>query len=176
MFFSGFIIFFYLMFILLANASVALELVGLWFTFRKMGLPGWKGIIPYYGTYVLFQKLWDVKRFWRMIIYLGVYAGTFIFGYLLTVFGGVFTATGSDYRAMSLSGVIFLILGISALIASIVFLVLSLVIQFQLYKRLAYAFGLNDAWAWGLLFLSFIFLPIIGFNKRISYYGPMNQV
>ncbi|MBQ7218418.1 MAG: hypothetical protein IJS27_02840 [Ruminococcus sp.] len=164
------------MMILIANASVALELVGLWFTFRKMGLPGWKGIIPFYGTYVLFQKLWDVKQFWRMIIYTGIYAGTFLFGYLFSVFGGVFAVTGSDYRAMSISGVIFLILGILLMIASIVFLILMPMLQFQLYKKLAHAFGLKDSWAWGLLFLSFVFLPIIGFHKNIMYYGPVNQV
>ena len=139
-----------------------------------MGLPGWKGIIPYYGDYVLFDKLWNTKKFWQMIIYSAVFAGTLIFGYIFLVIGIVFAASGSD-SSVAVS-IVFIVLGAASLIASIVMVVLAIVITFQLYKKLAQAFGLKDAWAWGLLFLPYVFLPIIGFHKNITYYGPVNQV
>lgn len=88
-------------------------------------------------------------------------------------FGGIFMASGSA----DVVGVVLLILGILFLIASIVMIILAMVINYQLYKRLTRSFGLKDAWAWGLLFLPYVFLPIIGFHhKRIMYYGPVNQV
>ena len=154
---------------LMANASLVLQLVGSWFSFRKMGLPGWKGIIPYYSMYVLFEKLWETKKFWRVIIYTAVSIFTFIVGYVIVLI----TAVGNLNMAGS---IILLLIGISLLIATVVLLILSLVIQFQLYKRLAGAFGLQNGWAWGLLFVPFVMLPIIGFNKKIQYYGPVNQV
>ena len=159
---------------LIANVTIVLQLIGLWFAFRKMGLPGWKGIIPYYGDYVLFQKLWDTKKFWRMIIYSAVFTGAFIFGYIFLIMGIMFAASGSD-SSVAVS-IVFIVLGVAFLIAAIVMVVLTIVINFQLYKKLAHAFGLKDAWAWGLLFLPYVFLPIIGFHKNIIYYGPVNQV
>ena len=81
MFIGVFVVFFYLMAFLMSNASIVLQLVGSWFTFKKMGMPGWKGLIPFYSTYCLFERLWDVKRFWRMIIYLCVYFGAVMFGF-----------------------------------------------------------------------------------------------
>ena len=157
---------------LVANASVALQLVGSWFTFKKMGLPGWKGLIPYYSMYVLFEKLWDKKQFWRTIVYLIIYTCTLSFGYILLTIAIVMLASGSSQAP----GIIFLILGVLFLIAFIVFLILTFVIEFKLYKKLAHAFGLKDAWAWGLLFIPCVMLPIIGFHKNITYYGPINQV
>ena len=39
-------------------AIVGLSLLGNWLIFKKMGEPGWKGIIPFYSLYVLFEKLY----------------------------------------------------------------------------------------------------------------------
>lgn len=157
---------------LIANATMVLQMVGSWFTFRKMGLPGWKGLIPYYSMYVLFEKLWDTKKFWRMIIYLCIFVGVFLFSYVFLIIG---IAIGASSDA-GVGAVILLIIGILMMIASVVMLVLTLVIQFQLFKRLAAAFGLQNGWAWGLLFIPYVMLLIIGFNKKIIYYGPVNQV
>ena len=165
-------IFAYLFVILMANATVVLQLIGSWFAFRKMQLPGWKGIIPYYSTYVLFDKLWDTKKFWRFIIYMCVFLGAFLFGYFFILIG---IAIGAS-NGISAGAVILVIVGVLSVIASFVMIVLSLVIEFQLYKRMAAAFGLQNGWAWGLLFVPYIMLPIIGFHKNIQYYGPMNQV
>ena len=170
---------FWIIFALMASLSsyvlVAAELVGNWFTFKKMHMPGWKGIIPFYNLYVLFEKLWEVKEFRRVMIYLGVYLGAFIIGDILAVVGGIMAA-GIGYGAAYAASVIMTVLGILMILGSLVFVVLAIVKEYQLYKRMAFAFGLKSAWAWGLLFLPYVFLPIIGFNKKIIYYGPMRQM
>ena len=175
MFFGVFVIFFYLIVFMLSNASIILQLVGSWFTFKKMGMPGWKGLIPFYSTYCLFERLWDVKQFWRVIIYLGVYVGATMFGFIFLTFGGVFAA-GGGYGGMTVGGIVFIVLGASMLIGAVVMLIMAIVLEFRLYQRMARAFALKNAWAWGLLFVPFVMLPIIGFHKRIVYYGPVNQV
>ncbi|MBQ3285801.1 MAG: hypothetical protein IJH40_09210 [Ruminococcus sp.] len=166
---SIWIILYYLIAFLFYNAAIILELVGLWFTYRKMGLPGWKGIIPFYSSYVLFEKLWDKKMFWRVIIYLCISFGVSILGSVLMIIGAMNAASEAV-------NIILIALGVSFEISSVVLAILTIVIMFRLYKKMAHAFGLKDAWAWGLLFIPYVMLPIIGFNKNIIYYGPVNQV
>ena len=35
-----------------------MSLIGNWLIFRKLGEPGWKGIVPFYNLYILFEKLY----------------------------------------------------------------------------------------------------------------------
>ena len=53
---------------LVSMGLTALLFISRWFLFKKMGMPGWKGIIPFYSDYVLFRTLWSVKAFWAYII------------------------------------------------------------------------------------------------------------
>ena len=39
-------------------AIVCMSLAGNWLVYQKMGEPGWKGIVPFYNLYVLFEKLY----------------------------------------------------------------------------------------------------------------------
>ena len=68
--------FYYLMSTMMSTmiswALAACAFVGSWFTFKKMGLPGWKGIIPYYNMYVMFDKVWEKKKFWTYVIFSAV--------------------------------------------------------------------------------------------------------
>ena len=90
---------------------IAGQYVGLWFTFRKMGLPGWKGIIPFYNYYVICEKVWDTKKFWRLVIYTCVGAGSAMFGGLFMGLGGMGTALSAYYdHSASPAGIIFLVL------------------------------------------------------------------
>jgi hypothetical protein len=43
---------------------VVLPLIANWNIYKKMGEPGWKGIIPYYNTYVLCKHVWKTVIFW----------------------------------------------------------------------------------------------------------------
>lgn len=58
---------------LFIGAELIATAVGRWLVFKKMGLPGWKGIIPFYSESVLFRKLWTIKLFWAYIAIFAVY-------------------------------------------------------------------------------------------------------
>lgn len=161
---------------ILANILLGVELIGFWFTYKKMNIPGWKGIIPFYNVYALFEELWETKRFWRMVIFCGISAVSYIIG-------EVFLATGDglssrDFREAEYfsTNLVFLITGIVFLIIALVMLVLAFVICFKLYHKTTVAFGLKKAWVWGLIFVPYIMFPIIGFNKNIVYYGPIEHL
>ena len=38
---------------------ILLNIIGLFKIYQKMGKPGWKGIIPFYNMYGLYDELWD---------------------------------------------------------------------------------------------------------------------
>ena len=38
--------------------------LGRWQMFEKMGQPGWKGFIPIYSDYVLYESCWETVFFW----------------------------------------------------------------------------------------------------------------
>jgi hypothetical protein len=43
---------------------VVLPFIANWNIYKKMGEPGWKGIIPYYNTYVMCKHVWKREIFW----------------------------------------------------------------------------------------------------------------
>ncbi len=43
---------------LILLAIVIMAMAGNWLVFTKMGEPGWKGIVPFYNLYILFDKLY----------------------------------------------------------------------------------------------------------------------
>lgn len=45
---------------------IGLTVAALWKIFQKMGHEGWKGIIPYYNLYILFQELYG--NGWRFLL------------------------------------------------------------------------------------------------------------
>lgn len=160
---------FYFISISVSIAAVALTLLGYWKVFIKLGEPGWKGIIPYYNVYLLFQKLWNVKKFWTYIISMLCFIPPYIIGVLAMVFGTVFVAQGDDTMV---PGIIVMIVGIVFFLIALSAVIFALVVEFKLYVRLAEAFGKSKAYAWGLLFLSPIFIMILGFDK--SQYIPVD--
>lgn len=157
-----------------SNLLLGVQLIGCWFTYKKMNLPGWKGIIPLYNVYVLFEELWETKYFWRGVIYFAVFAVSFIIGEILFAVGGVYSLSAYPGSALGTSGMVTMIIGIFFFVAALVMLIMAFVVFFKIYHRTAKAFGLKTAWVWGMLFVPYIIFPIIGFNKNIVYYGPLN--
>lgn len=158
-----------------SNILLGVELIGCWFTFKKMDLPGWKGIIPIYNIYVLFEELWEIKYFWRGIIYAAVFAVSFIIGEILFAIGGIFSYTPYPDYSLATTSIVLLIIGIMFFVAALVTLIMSFVVFFKIYHKTAKAFGLKTAWVWGMIFVPYIIFPIIGFNRKIVYYGQIHQ-
>lgn len=92
-----------------------------WKIYEKAGIPGWKCLIPFYNSYLLFQLAWG-------------------------------------------EGLYFLLLFVPWV---------NFVVLIILFLKLAQAFGQEDLFAVGLIFLSPIFLAILAFNKDIEYLGPI---
>lgn len=71
-------------FAIVALAVAILMIIANIFLFRKMGLPGWYGIIPFWNAYNQFEKTWLVTPwFW---VFLGLFvAPWFLNGWLLSV-------------------------------------------------------------------------------------------
>lgn len=161
---------------LFSHILLGVELIGFWFTYKKMNLPGWKGIIPFYNVYVLFDELWETKHFWRSLIYCGVFAVSFIIGEIFFFVGNVFSARGYRGDGFNMTSPVLLIIGLVFFAAALVMLVLAIMIYFKLYHMTAKAFGLKTAWVWGMLFVPYIIFPIIGFHKNIVYYGKVEHL
>ena len=50
--------------IIIAIALLALYIIGTWKIFEKAGESGWKSLIPFYNSYILFNLFWETKYFW----------------------------------------------------------------------------------------------------------------
>ena len=105
-----FLIIFWIMMILASYAMLAMELVGLWKTFRKMGHPGWKGIIPFYGTYVLFRDLWKTKYFWLIVILSGASVAVMLLMYAVMAIVMVATRGENPEAVLIIISVLMLVL------------------------------------------------------------------
>lgn len=45
-----------------------LPIIGYWFLFEKKGEPGWKTIIPIYGSYIQYKLFFKTSKWWRQFI------------------------------------------------------------------------------------------------------------
>lgn len=160
-------------------ALTACALIGSWFMFKKMGFPGWKGIIPFYNMYVLFDEVWEKKKFWTYVIYSAVIVGLSILMSVFLVFCILAGVTVNSYDAPSTNGTwalfgVMLALTILCCVGIIVMVVLLMVLSFKLYVRLAKCFGRGTGFAFGLLFVTPVFLMILGFDKSQYFKFPDN--
>ena len=139
----------YFLIIFLSLAAAALVYVSRWHIFKKMGMPGWKGIIPYYGDYMLFKTV----------------CLSSIFIIPVTV------ALAARNASSSTAFLPMVVWGIVQAVLMLAFLVFVLVIQVRLHLRLAKGFGKGAGFGVGMAFLSAIFYPILAFGKA-QYIGP----
>ena len=116
-----------------------------WRIFTKAGEAGWKSIIPFLNTYVLFKIAWNIKMFWIMM-------GTLIAGSICTSIAG------------EQGGVLAIIGGLFSLASCVVGIIV--------VHKLSKSFGHGIGFTLGLLFLSPIFTLILGLGSS-EYIGPM---
>ena len=158
----------YFLIIFLSLAAAALVYVSRWHIFKKMGMPGWKGIIPYYGDYMLFKTVWTTKAFWAMIIGAGVYFVLYLSSIIIIPVTVAMAARNASSSTAFLPMVVW---GVVEAVLMLAFLVFVFVIQVRLHLRLAKGFGKGAGFGVGMAFLSAIFYPILAFGKA-QYIGP----
>ncbi len=115
-----------------------------WKIFSKAGEAGWKSLIPFLNTYVIFKIAWKGRMFWAMI-------GSLLLGSILT------SIAGED-------GGFLAILGAVLVLASSVIDLISV-------HKLSKSFGHGLLFTLGLIFFSPIFTLILGLGKS-QYIGP----
>lgn len=123
--------------------------VGYWKIIAKAGKPGWKGLVPFYNEYLLFDISWESGMYWVFLILEIFYDVLKLFSY-----------------GNSLVRVVMLFLGIAIF-----------VIRIDFYYKLSAAFGHGVGFTIGLLCLEPVFMLILGLDssKYIYTYDPDND-
>lgn len=142
---------------IISLAITVLTIVAMWKIYAKAGVPGWSVLIPFYNAYMQFKFTWKTKMFWWLMIC--IIAAVVLA--LVVVTSAVATPT-TDALTIGLGLVM-----MACIIAAVVIALISTV-------KLAKAFGLNGAFAVGLLFLNVIFLCILAFGDA-KYVGKHDE-
>ena len=119
-----------------------LMIVSLWRVFKKAGEEGWKAIIPFYNQYTLYKIVWDTKYFFVTL--------------------ALIVVLWLSLWLTSLTS-IFMILYLACLLALVV-------IQIKATHKLSKSFGHGGGFTVGLIFLSVVFIPMLGFGTS-QYQG-----
>ena len=123
----------------------ALSLIGKYFIFEKMGMPGWKSLIPIYSDYLLFRELIGAGYFW---------------GYIASA---LLAGSCSAFVTIGLvSGVMEFLFIITAVAACTV----TIAIQIKLAHSLSKSFGHGIGYTFGLIFIEPIMLMILGLGNN----------
>ncbi len=121
-----------------------LMIVAQWKIFTKAGEKGWKSIIPILNSYVLFKIAWKPMMFW------------------ITLALAVVMGICSGFTESIIASVI-------SFIASVAVIVISIIQSSKLSK----AFGHGVGFTLGLIFLSPIFMLILGLGSS-QYVGKQD--
>ena len=124
--------------------------IGLFFLFKKMGLEGWKGLIPFYNNYLIVERTYDTKFFWIIL------------------------ALSLVIQFLSWIGRIHFLVAVLVLLIILVLAVVLLVLSFRSSYFLAKSFGYDVGMAIGLFFLPFIFVYVLAFDQSV-YQGNLFQ-
>ena len=130
-----------------------LQLVGYWKVFEKMGYDGWRGLIPVYNLYVLYQEVWFTKPFF-------IYAGCLLISSVATILSVLMLF-------------IMPFLSLFGLLVNMACFTGMVTMEFLLNYRLSKSFGHDILYCLGLLGLPYIFLFLIGYGD--DTYTPLPE-
>ena len=137
-------------------------IVGQWKVFEKAGQPGWCAVIPYYNTWKLYE-ISGVKPVFSLFLVGGMFCN--IIGNSLSIAA----QSGDSYiAAFGLVSILFSFISIGLNITSIVF-------SIKAALNLAVYCGKEQVYGLGLAFLPFIFYPMLGFDKNVTYNKPVES-
>lgn len=161
---------------------LAVSLVASYQLVAKMGMEGWRGLIPFYNTYVIGCGATKNRKLVVANVALQVALVVFSVVASFVLFGALFGTIGMTY-ATSVNGVSVdadvaasagVGLGIVVILIYIVAFALgiaSLVFDIMLMIRLARSFGQSSGFVVGLVLLTVIFMAILAFGDA-QYLGP----
>lgn len=123
----------------------ALSLIGKYFIFEKMGMPGWKSLIPIYSDYLLFRELIGAGYFW---------------GYIASAL------LAGSCSALVTIGVVSGVMEFLFIITAVVACTVTIAIQIKLAHSLSKSFGHGIGYTFGLVFIEPIMLMILGLGNN----------
>lgn len=119
--------------------------------FKKMGEKGWVAFVPFYNTYVLYKKVWDIKLFWPYILLAALVVADNM---------GLYKLAGENPT---------LIMNLSSLGISLAVVYFGI----RLNVRLSKSFGHGSLFGLGIYFFQFFFFLILGLGK--SEFHSVNE-
>ena len=119
-----------------------IETVGKWQVYKKMGIFPWKCLIPYYNNYVEYSAVWRKEFFFTWLV--------------LTIAELILPGIYED-------------IGMLLRLIVIVITISKMVVTFLFCTKMTKAFDKGIGYSLGLFLLPFVFYPILGFSKDISY-------
>ena len=123
----------------------ALSLIGKFFIFEKMGMPGWKSLIPIYSDYLLFRELIGSGYFW---------------GYIASAL------LAGSCSALVTIGMVSGVMEFLFIITAVAACTVTIAIQIKLAHSLSKSFGHGMGYTFGLIFIEPIMLMILGLGNN----------
>ncbi len=135
---------------------VALTLIGRGQVLKELGVPAWKGRIPFYGSYILYERIWKKEAFWLSFAALiGRITSWGLF--IEALYNGNFSPSEISTPMEAI------LLGVVVLECSCT--IVGLVIHYAAMKRLAQAFERGTFLAVCLLLCPPVFMMLLGFAQ-----------
>jgi hypothetical protein len=134
-----------MMIIVIAAVSLLISIliiVAQWFIYSKAGQPGWAAIVPFYNMIVLLKIVG--RPAWWICWFLQI----ILFDLIFIMNQGLTTM------------LLLMLSGITAMVFSVI-----------ITNSLSKSFGKDAGFTVGLIFLPYVFYPILGFGKA-TYIGP----
>ena len=126
------------------------QVIGMFFLFKKMGLESWKGLIPFYNGYLVAERTYASRFFWTILVL------SFMIHFLNKI-------RGTDFMD---------VLSVFSIVLVMLVIVLTLSIRSSYF--FAKSFGYDVGMAIGLLCLPFIFVYVLAFDQS-EYQGNLFQ-